>query len=79
MYISRILEYAIFGLAAGADSDRTRLRSITTKSMYSIYSALLSASINLRAALLERLDHQPGHPPKKGIRDCHVNRVLKRE
>src|SRR6267154_4653060 len=42
-------------------------------------STLLSASINLRAALLERLDHQPRHPPKKGIRDCGVNRVRKRE
>jgi hypothetical protein len=71
--------HAIIGLAG---SDLSTIN--TTRSMYSIYSTLLSSpllssSVNLRAALLERLDHQPRHSPKKGIRDCAVNRVRKRE
>jgi hypothetical protein len=41
--------------------------------------ALLSRPINLRAALLESLDHQPRHPPKKGARDGGVNRARERK
>ena len=71
--------HAIIGLAG---SDLSTIN--TTRSMYSIYSTLLSSpllssSVNLRAALLESLHHQPGHPPKVGITGYGVNWVRKRE
>ncbi len=64
--------------AAGSGRASTCCDQIT-RQIYDIYSTLPTGPINLRAALLERLDHQPGHPPKKGIGDRGVDRTRKSE